>query len=428
MNKVDKIVICILQIIFFITPFSMVISLQLPVLQIGDVSFINVLKDIFLILICLLIIYKLIKKRKLSIDNFSMLIISFVIYGVMHIFISNVTPIRSINKFRTVFLYPIVFTFICLYVINFKKYKILHEYIEGIKKIFFIQIMILICGSLLEMIMGEKFLRIIYKGYYERLHINLLGQEGLRLVSFVGNPINLSLILCVGLAYFLFVYSGITRYFLIPLIIAVILLSFSRTSYLIAGIIILIYIIYSMNKIKNIIKMIISILGILIFGSLIFNSSYLTEKSSFVSKRVETINIKTLSENIRVDNWNRYLNETFKDNILYMSWGGGLGTSNSDSSQKTDSVYIVENSYISILGEMGIIGLVFYLTIIIITLKKIIKLSKYNIEYRVFLSIYLGLCIGSGFNDLYVNNPFSQYFWIITMMVNCRFYKVYLQK
>ena len=89
---------------------------------------------------------------------------------------------------------------------------------------------------------------------------------------------------------------------------------------------------------------------------------------------------------------------------------------------------LVENSYISILGEMGIIGLVFYLTIIIITLKKIIKLSKYNIEYRVFLSIYLGLCIGSGFNDLYVNNPFSQYFWIITMMVNCRFYKVYLQK
>ena len=105
-------------------------------LQIGDVSFINVLKDIFLILICLLIIYKLIKKRNISIDNFSVLIISFVIYGGMHIFISNVTPIRGINKFRTVFLYPIVFTSICLYVINFEKYKILHEYIKGIKKFF----------------------------------------------------------------------------------------------------------------------------------------------------------------------------------------------------------------------------------------------------------------------------------------------------
>lgn len=417
MKKLDKTIKLLLLSLFFITPFLTVMSIQLPGFSLGNVSVISLVKEVIMSLIIFLIFISMMLNKKNKIDKFSCLIICYIIYGVLHICISTVKFKYGIDKFRLVYMYPITFISIYLYILNNRQSDLINEYVKGIKKIFNFQLIIILFFSLLEIVMGDNLRKIIYKGNFDKLHINLLGEQGLRIVSIIGNPINLSIILSLGIAFLLFAKKGVFRYFIISLSISIVLLSFSRTSYLIILIIFLMYIVFNRKSIR---KIIFVVTIPIILSIYFFTNNTMTDKVSLVIKRVNTINVDTLNNNIRIDNWKLYIENTVANNPLNFLWGSGLGSSNSDSSQKVDNVYIVENSYVSILGEQGVIGLTMYIAIIILTIIRLLRLRKIKNQYTILLVILLSILFGSLFNDLYVNNPFSQYFWIIVLIVNIK--------
>ncbi len=125
------------------------------------------------------------------------------------------------------------------------------------------------------------------------------------------------------------------------------------------------------------------------------------------------MSIESVLDNSRIDNWIDYLNMVFNgDPHLYL-WGSGLGSSNPSDVNQSHIIKKVENSYISILGEMGIVGLIMYVVIIFICIYKIF--SNYNNDIllsKVLIGWMLVLLIGSLANDLHQNNPFSMYLWI----------------
>ena len=147
MKKLDKTIKLLLLSLFFITPFLTVMSIQLPGFSLGNVSVISLVKEVIMSLIIFLIFISMMLNKKNKIDKFSCLIICYIIYGVLHICISTVKFKYGIDKFRLVYMYPITFISIYLYILNNRQIDLINEYVKGIKKIFNFQLIIILFFS-----------------------------------------------------------------------------------------------------------------------------------------------------------------------------------------------------------------------------------------------------------------------------------------
>lgn len=121
--------------------------------------------------------------------------------------------------------------------------------------------------------------------------------------------------------------------------------------------------------------------------------------------------ISTYLENARILNW---VNALRGIDAFGFFWGHGLGTSSPDGQivQSTSAV-MIENSFISIFYQYGIVGLLFFMLILwrfIFTAKAIshvnMPVGKFFLAFVLFFSL---MSLGNDFNR---NFPFNLYFWL----------------
>lgn len=408
----------LVKILFYILVIIAPFSLILP--QFFPTGVFSILRDGIVILLSFLFLLRLVRMKFINISLFEFILFLFIIYGFFHIFISLVDLPTSLMKFRVIYFYPILALLAILYFKNLK--------VEGKNevslfiKIFIFQGFLMTVFAILEIIFGDSLLMLLYQERFFDIPRNLLGQNGIRVVSLMYNPIILGIFMNIFLVFLL--YSGknnfiisrnvtlVLKLILIPLNIVITFLTYSRISVIIA---ILIFIAYILLNYKWLFKLKNAVITIFLVLLLITSTQYLVDfQGDNLTKRYGNITTDTFKENARIENWNEYLQGIYSKGNIHILWGGGLGTSNSSNKEQTEIIKKVENSYVTYLGETGIIGFLLFIFILLRFLVLIFRKFDNNKEQaKIILQVLLVLIIASFSNDTFHNNPFSFYFWIL---------------
>lgn len=409
--------------IYFILFYGLVgISPFIPVMSshIGS-SNASLLRNGITVILIFMVLGLLIVNHKIILNKFDLTLLFFIIYGFFHIFLTLTSITDAFSKFLLVYLYPILALLVIIYV---KKLSVdVEDVLRKVQSIFLVQGIIMLFFAVLEMVFQERILMVLYQNNFATIQRDLLGQTGIRLVSLMYNPINLGLFLNIYLVFLLYENRkskfhkivGSNLVIKIPLLLLtlfVILLTYSRISYVLVGVTLLVFIFFNIKKmisIKGIVFLMLLIPLIPIFSQII-----LENQEDNLGRRFGQLTVDSARENVRWQNWEEYISVISSKGELFLIWGGGLGTSNSDSKEQSELVKRVENSYISFLGEIGIIGLVIFLIILVRVLKNIYRLYKTNNQDgRMISQVLLVLLLAGTANDIFQNNPFSFYFWCI---------------
>lgn len=175
----------------------------------------------------------------------------------------------------------------------------------------------------------------------------------------------------------------------------------SRSSWIALIITIFIYIIpilskkIKINKKTNLITLgtlIVVIISLIVFNqyvSIIFN----TIASKFSSLGLKSNDISQLQ---RVGAISLILNKVINKNLLNIIIGSGFGSVSNVMRSETvylKDFYTTDNQYLDIIYDIGIIGIVIYILIIILVVKEVIKIYNKKPEYSIALYSFLSISI-----------------------------------
>lgn len=351
------------------------------------------------------------------------ILLLFLFYGFFHIVITTASFSNAINNFRLLFLNVVLCAAIMFLHLNSKIFP-------NQKAIFNLILYSAVFVSLFGLY--EKFIEPniidLYKLTYPTVlkNLGIPGFERVRIASTLGNPINLGLFVVVGFISAVYIMETSNKKapyifgFLCMLLFAFVsLLTLSRTAYgsfLISIIIYIFFKILSVKKLQN--KFLFLSLGLLFF-TLIY--IVINKIGGMIWLRLfQSVDVETLHADPRIEQWRPLLKDLFEWPFNFL-WGFGLG--NSGTSGLSGDFKYIENSFISIFYELGIIGLLLFCFILLCYLSNTINLFKRKNKEKQLLGFvlfaYLAVFVfASLFMDAYVNNPFGFYFWLFFALSN----------
>ncbi|WP_251767490.1 hypothetical protein, partial [Shewanella indica] len=185
-----------------------------------------------------------------------------------------------------------------------------------------------------------------------------------------------------------------------------VLLSYSRLAVIA---LILVFAMYLMREVVRNTFLAIFTIALALILSFSFVASFLSENITVIERTMQVISLDTYVQNSRVDNWLSGMGNL--DNILYVLWGLGLGVARPSG----DDAIVVENAFISIFINFGLIGFIIYLYFFVMGFYNAFYVLKKHREHRysfLFLSVFSVLFVMSTGNDINRNYPFSFIFWV----------------
>lgn len=364
-------------------------------------------KEISQVFIISVLFIGVIKNKRLSFNYYSTLLFFFAFYAILHV-IGQVNLGLMFDGARYQLGYLVIFTLICIIPHAQERASI---NVDLLAKIVFIQTLIAVVVGVVEFfnpsIIG--FLYGIDKDMME--HVTLAA--GFRLISVFGNPINFGGFLCVGLAasYYLAVKKTkplVWLAFWVYWIVLVFLVFFTLSRLALIAFFAQTILILMFNLFRReIVTKVFFITFLLVLMPFVFE--LLNSFDSLYERFFKLLSLETYTDNARVNNWFGAL-----DNLHYFTnwlWGFGVGASNP---ALGSGGYMIENGFVSILIDFGLIGLTFYVAIwllsffIMFTIRK--KLN--NEFYFIFLFLVCFMLMSFG-NDYNRNFPFVIYFWLV---------------
>lgn len=403
-------VINLLYILIAYLPFSSVIANVLPMS--------GWIKDILCVMIVIICIVACGRLRLNSVT------VGVVIYTVSVVFnlIANTTLTLGdkIDAFRYRCEYAIT---LC---ILFSSFHFAKDEVSNIARmimriLYYTGIIVAIIG-LVEIVNPSLIYSIYGSGLTAHLSIYSGGVLNTRLISTMSNPINLGLQMALSIMATLYIQfdskssadmrNGLLRkctyWGSIILFCVILLLTYSRTSYIVAVFIFIFYLLIRIFLSKiSIRKKTISI--ICIFAALILFGLFLNYNET-IATRFSTIGLESFTESSRFQGAYRTFASNF--NIFNIIYGYGVGSSLGVSGQ-----YVFEFGYASILYESGLIGLIIFMSTILIGeicgIKLIKKDKDDNNNIAIpYMSLLIGFMVAMITEDVYFQLPFSLYFWI----------------
>lgn len=363
------------------------------------------------------------KNLFLKVDVVSLTILAFFIYGFAHVLITEASFRNSINNFRLIYLNQLLSVMLILLFINLRK----KPNIDLIFIIILISTVFVSLFGLYEKLFNPDIIN-LYKLNFDSVEKNtgIVGFPRVRIVSTLGNPINLSMFMVVGIIALIYsksvsiLRSNFILIFFYTLFITILLMTLSRTGYLSLLGVFLMYMSIIFFSNKKLLLYYISIIGL--FALLLY---YIIVNNDLLLYRVQQmIDFEYVSTNEpRLENWSYLLSILLKDKV-YLMWGLGLG--NAGTSGLEGNKAIVENSFIAIFYELGFIGLIFFLRIIYLFSKNSVIIIKNSIHYKdkilgwAALMYLVAFLLSSLFMDSYLNNPFNFYFWLFLGLVTIK--------
>lgn len=371
---------------------------------------------LILFLILFLSIATLLKKQKSKIKSVHLLIfiyVSIVILGVIDAN-SNLNFIIKALTYRILF--PMLFILIFWVVDNQRNINSLGYNI--IKIVNVMCIIIALCG-LIEKINPQ----IIYKFYGNNLtqHLSLLlnGKKTTRLISLVGNPINLGFYMTIGIgsAIILILINLkkskliiIVEVLFIILFTYIMFLTYSRSAIittLVMGFLILIFQLQRTNMRNKVLILVLIGIIYVFLGQVILNIDS-------INSRINTISLQHYFENTRF--LRAYLAFNEGTSLLQFLFGHGIAQINNS------GAYVFEFGYASLLYESGLLGFIVVITCYCKGILAGIKTKfKYNLKYLYVKDFYVAVIIsglvGMLVEDLYMQQPYSVFLWFSTIFL-----------
>lgn len=270
--------------------------------------------------------------------------------------------------------------------------------ISRIRKLITSTYFIVVVIGLLEFF-DDNIIKLLY-GVDKEFLSNTRLAVGFRLISVFGNPINYSIFLCLGFTCFVFEFKNNRKLKAVMSILTLFLVSmtFSRSGLLVF---VLLLIVLNVSNFKR---------GILFFCVAATLSSFVLmffesdDKvvGGFTERNSTLLELSTFVENDRVLNWKKaFESNGWKEFVI----GNGLGTSNPD---RNAGGVLIENSFLSILFDVGVLGLTCYAILFSLGVYYAFKSGHRRFYILIFLTYFM---FGLG-NDIHRNFPFVFYFWL----------------
>ena len=378
---------------------------------VGGGDFFNATKYLLFLGICLCLFLGLLANWKaIALNRWHFPFLAFVVYCLCHI-VGESHLMLKIDGLR----YEVLYMFIALLLIacgNLESLERCLPSIQRVVKLFFIQGLVVLFFGLWQLY-DVTILEVIFR---QSLHeiVNIKLALGFRLVSLLGNPINCGafLIIVIASAYMMLCFGSNSNFIsrlifaiLFCLISVCVIMTLSRLAvlaYLVAILALFVLANRALVSVGTLTLFLVISVGLLVSFA---DRPELSRFSNLSSASEYT-------ENARLLHWQQAVS---KLNSVDVFWGKGLGASSPTKEKKIlyDSTQI-ENSFVSILFQYGVIGLCLSILIILrfYYLATVLKRSHrfLSLFSMVFLLIFIVMSLG---NDFHRNSPFSFYFWLI---------------
>lgn len=400
--------------LFAILPFLPILKYGFPIASLGDSSLTTLIKEA--LFICMLIAAA--GESRIFFDGIPKRChpwLALLVFSTM-MTIASTAPIKdAVNGLR----YELMMSaFFFLYYISSKKYPAnSYATFELIRKINISQFFVVCAIGYVEMF--NKDIRILL--YKEKAHSLVTGFPGvseIRLVSTLENPINLGLFLCISLSIILskgnqkhIRWTGPALWMIGA---PVVFMTLSRLSILIYGALGAFYLIRSLSASTLITKTFVTLL-------MISTTSFAVSKIDFsemvnldaIQKRTEQATGSDEYKNDpRIQNWSNAFSRMSDAPVISHLFGLGIGISNP--AGENDQLRI-ENSYISVYIQTGIVGSILWTIIISGVIRNDNYRSPPSQTYQTKVPLLI-ILMGAVANDMHRNLPFSGYLWLIICM------------
>lgn len=336
----------------------------------------------------------------------------YLLYVSLH-FIGETSFSIYFESVRYVLLYPLVL--IVIFCFSEQVYDIPYH---RLSLIFSVQFFLISSVAFLEFNNQDILTYLYNKSLSEIPHITWF--SGMRLISVIGNPINLGAVLLFlfGFVYFDFrTNSNAVKILLIFMLAIPVVLTLSRMSTIVLVLLIL-YTVYKEVKFNNLLFTVVVLAMVPVLIYFITTKEIFIDTLDILFKRVGNIfDVSEYTGNLRVYHWQEAFHRF--DNIFYILWGLGSGSSNpSEDMRAVYGTLIIENSFISQFVDLGVIGLVAY----VFVYSRVIYLSFWFYSVTQKMGPLLGFVILLFFsfsNDYHRNLPFVFWFWFLLFYLEC---------
>lgn len=393
-------------------PYIAVLRYGLPVMTIGDSSITALSKDFLVgIFIVFGILVISVSRRPHLFDRIELTTCILLLMAIIRTIASTATATQSISALRHEF----IFAAFALVLYRLCRTNIITTY--SIHRIFSVTLainMIVVIGIGYAELYNKEILGMLYGEKANNLVTGIPGIPQIRSVSTLENPINLALFLTIGINYFALLCQRIKATHLtvvtlaIPLVVATLSRSFIIFYFIVFAIVNVRFFIGASHKGR----IALAATFIILISALINSASINVDDiafSSILEKRLEqTIDSISSKDDPRFENWGKAIHELNSYPVIGQIAGLGLGVSNPGDFETGQ--FRIENSFLTIYLQIGIIGLVLFLLPFLIAFRRALK-HKSNSANR-HLAIVITILIGGLTNDTHRNMPFSFYLWI----------------
>ncbi len=342
-------------------------------------------------------------KVRITVTKTTLLILVYIIYNLLTIFIGVIngySALIGISEFSNGLL-PIIFYFVALDMSDLEESKFVKSFIYAC-------LFLVLTGMFMYIVKPS-----IYFEYMQRSIVNYYQQMYLadpRMHSFLGS-VGVGSIACMGLAFemdFFISKSKKYRAILVSLILLIgIILTMQRSAWLFAVMTIILMSMSTFNNKRRSFKFIMRYGLIVIIVAAIVVSVY----PNLIERILLRISSMTTAIDGRSANWGYVLKQGIETLV-----GGGLGTGG-HRAMYIKAITIRDGNYFKMIYEIGLIGTIMFIGIMVSTIMKGIR------NYRrcsVYLCIVLGIlfqAIGSSILTFQLVVPM---FWFAIGRINCK--------
>ncbi len=328
---------------------------------------------------------------------------AFILFGLLTYFWREASALQWLRGWR--FLFGPILLYFALLNFNFTKSdkKLIYNFL-------FVGAVIIIAIAILEFFHIRIPITSKYSDDGSLNEVHYVGTLAIaRLSSILAGPNALGLYLVAIFVFFIGIFKKITPklVYVWPLVVLLILLTYSRSSLLGLLAVVLVMLAYFVAQ-KTDFKIAISVI-VLVMSLLFLTYSVLYSKSS--TQEFLTHND---SSEIRLREYTRIWQTKNEIGL----WGRGVGTAGPSSQNRLDNGpnHYTENIYLDIFEELGYVGLALYLTLLISVLTNILKHTGSTENYTAFL-LFIGFAFAGLFINYYTGQVGIFLFWLINGLV-----------
>jgi hypothetical protein len=412
--------------LLLLLPLLPVLRQALPELRFGDQSLVGLSKELIVVFAVAVTAMQLALSGRMRLDGVTLVLLVFVGWALLRTVVTLAPPLDAINGMRHAFLYALLCVAALLYVRNTGVQLGLHPLDPAFFRMLLLQLLV-VCGvGYVEY--AQPLTRVFLYGERSgELQTGVPGLADVRLVSLLENPINLGLYLCAALTLLFPGFSAMRGWrrmgfwlvylFALPILV----MTLSRAAYAVIALL-TVFFAWRFTASGRGGAHLAGVVLAASLGAVAYAAATgridVDDLIEPVVYRIEShLSVEAVSEDPRIENWSAFADFLSRDLSVLAVFGGGVGLSDPSGARGT---FRVENSYMTLLGELGLPALALFVYL----LARSVRLSLHRARragrgerdcYLAWAAFFATYALAALTLDAHRNSPFSFYLWLCVL-------------